>query len=136
MYGQEEGVFRVNPALMVSRESPGGNQAVYVRMQEQVLAPRMQNADETDVRSQLLGVRGHFQHGGRARAKEQIVDDSSVAPAEAVEFVWKREDYMKVRDVEEFLFTRIQPPLAGLRLALWTMPIATGVIRDRLVIAS
>jgi len=46
----------MNPALVVGSKSAGGNQAVYMRMQEQVLPPRMQDADEANPGPQSLYV--------------------------------------------------------------------------------
>jgi hypothetical protein len=37
----------------------------------------------------------------------------------------EREDDVHIRHVEEFPLARVEPALAGLRLALRTMPIAT-----------
>ena len=33
---------------------------------EEILPPRVQNADETDLRTQPLGIGRHFEHGVRA----------------------------------------------------------------------
>ena len=76
---KKESVFRMNPALVVGRESAGGNHAVYVRMQEQVLPPGMQDADEANPGSQAFGIRRYFKHGGSAGAEKQIVQDPGVA---------------------------------------------------------
>jgi hypothetical protein len=45
------------------------------------------------------------------------------------------EDYVKVVGDEKFSFARIEPLLARLGLALRTMAVAAGVIRDGLVTA-
>jgi hypothetical protein len=55
-------------------EAAGGNDAVEVRMQAQVLSPRMQNAEEPDSGSEMPGVGCNFKHGVSGGAEEQIVE--------------------------------------------------------------
>jgi hypothetical protein len=45
-----------------------------VRMQAQVLSPRMQDAEESDPGSEMLRVGRDFKHGLGAGAEEQIVE--------------------------------------------------------------
>ena len=54
--GEEEGIFRMNPAGVAWMEAAGGNDAVEMRMQSQVLSPGVQNAEEADLGSEVLGV--------------------------------------------------------------------------------
>jgi hypothetical protein len=71
--GEEEGILRMDPARVVWIETAGGNDAVEVRMQAQVLSPRMQNAEESDPGSEMPGVGCDFKHGLGAGAEEKIV---------------------------------------------------------------
>src|SRR5687767_11695858 len=50
--------------------------------------------------------------------------------------MWNGEYDMEVGHAEHFFFTRGEPALACLRLALWAMPITARVIRDGLMAAS
>ena len=63
VHGQEEVVFRVNPALMVRGESAGWNQAMDMRMELQVLSPGVQDADEPNLRAESLRLSRDFEHG-------------------------------------------------------------------------
>ena len=63
VHRQEEGVFRMNPVFMVRGESACWNQAVDMRMQEQVLSPGMQDADEPDLRTKSFGLGRDLKHG-------------------------------------------------------------------------
>jgi hypothetical protein len=72
-YRQEEGVLRVNPPFVVGGESAGRDNAVHMGMQEQVLTPGVQNADETNLCPQSFRIGRHFQHRIRAGAKKQVV---------------------------------------------------------------
>ena len=68
--GEEEGIFRMNPARVAWIETAGGNDAVEMRMQSQVLSPGVQNAEEADLGSKVLGVGRNFEHGLSAGAEE------------------------------------------------------------------
>jgi hypothetical protein len=51
--GEEEGILGMNPTGIAWVETAGGNDAVEMRMQSQVLSPGVKNAEEAD-----LGARG------------------------------------------------------------------------------
>src|SRR5437763_7233965 len=53
---QEERVLRMNPPRSVRRDSATRNNAVNVGMKQQVLPPRMKDAEEANLGSQMLGV--------------------------------------------------------------------------------
>jgi hypothetical protein len=74
LHGQKEGILGMNPARVAWIETAGGNDAVEVRMQAQVLSPGVQNAEEADPGSEVLGVGCDFKHGLGAGAEEQIVE--------------------------------------------------------------
>jgi hypothetical protein len=71
--GQEERIAGAEPATMVRGESAGGNDAVDVGMQEQVLSPGMQDADHTDFTSQMFRVGCDFQQGLSAGGEQQVM---------------------------------------------------------------
>src|SRR5271167_4478175 len=56
LHGQEERIARAEPATVVKRESAGGNDTVNVGMQEQVLPPGVECADDADLSSQELAL--------------------------------------------------------------------------------
>ena len=72
--GEEEGIFRMNPARVAWIETAGGNEAVEMRMQPEVLSPGVQNTEEADLGSEVLGVCCDFKHGLGAGAEEQIIE--------------------------------------------------------------
>ena len=82
--GEEERILGMNPAGVAWIETAGGNDAVEMRMQSQVLSPGMQNAQETDLGSEVLGVGRNFEHGLSAGAKEQIVEQAWIALTERI----------------------------------------------------
>ena len=72
--GEEEGILGKNPTGVAWVETAGGNDAVEMRMQSEVLSPGMQNAKKADLGSEVLAVCRNFKHGLRAGAEEQIVE--------------------------------------------------------------
>src|ERR1035437_1877888 len=74
-HGQEERVARVDPVLMIERQTTGGDHAMNVRMMQEVLAPGVEHAEETDLRAEMPGVGRNLQQSGGGSAKQQVVDD-------------------------------------------------------------
>ena len=108
-----------------------------MRVQEEVLSPGMQNSGDTDLRSQVLGIGRHLDQGLCAGLEQQIVEQPLVVHGQHVEFVRDAEHNVKVAGGEKFSFSRRQPALARLCLALGTVPVSARVIGDgRLVSAS
>ena len=133
---EEEGILGMNPAGVAWVETAGGNDAVEMRMQSQVLSPGVQNAEEADLGSEVLGVGRNFEHGLRAGAEEQIVEQAWMALTERVQLVGQGKDDVEVGHAEQILFAPCQPALACLGLALRTVAVATGVIGNGLVVAT
>ena len=104
-----------------------------MRMEEQVLAPGMQDADESNPRTEPLRVGGDFAHRGGTAAEEQVVQEAGIALAERVQLMRQRENHVEVADRQQFQLTGREPALPGLRLALHAMTVAAGVIRDDLM---
>jgi hypothetical protein len=85
--GEKERILRMNPARVAWIETSGGNDAVEMRMQSQVLSPGVQNAEKADLGSEVLGVGGNFEHGLSASAEEQIVEQPWIALTERIQLV-------------------------------------------------
>ena len=100
-------------------------------MPDQRLSPRVEDAQEADLRAQVLGIPRDLEQRGRTRLKEQCVDECRVSATQRQQRVWQGEDDVDVRDVEQLTLARRQPPLARLRLALRTVPIPTRIVRKR-----
>jgi hypothetical protein len=58
---RKERIAWAYPAAVIRRQSARRNGAVYVRVQQQVLSPGMQNADNTDFRTQVFWIGSHRQ---------------------------------------------------------------------------
>jgi hypothetical protein len=59
--GQEESMRRINPSGTIEGKTASGNDVVYVGMNLEVLSPRVEHAEEPDVRSQVPGIASQFE---------------------------------------------------------------------------
>ena len=108
-----------------------------MRVQEQVLSPGVQDADEADLRTEPLRVGGDFEHSGGAGAEKQVVQKPGIALAERVQLVRQSKDDVEVAARASSSCSRgREPALPRLCLTLRAMTVAAGVIRDGLMTAS
>src|SRR5271167_1296375 len=56
-----------------------------------------------------------------------------VLPDQRDQRVWHAEDQVEVANRQQFLSPGAQPLLPGVGLALWTVPVSAGVVRDGLM---
>src|SRR5260221_14455883 len=115
---------------MIGRQAAGRHDAVHVGVADKGLAPRMEDAQTTDLGSQMARVGGDLAQRGRARLKEPGVHTTRIAVAQRQERMRQREDDVHVRDVEQLALPRRKPALTCLRLTLRTVAIPTRVIGD------
>src|SRR5262249_40870007 len=126
LHGQEEaGVLRANPALMIAGQPPGRHDAMHMRMADQGLAPRVEDAQHADVRTTMPRVGGHLAERRGARLEEERVQTGTIPIGQRQERMRKREHDVYIRHVEELALVRLQPALPGLRLALRAVAVAT-----------
>ena len=111
-----------DPTLVVRSETATGNDAVKVRMEVQVLAPAMEDAEETEFYSQTFG--GGGEEGLSGGVKEDSVDGFFVVEGEGGDLFGEGEDYVEVFGRQQFGATIFQPKLARRSLAL-------GAVRPR-----
>ena len=71
--GQEEAVRGIDPSGTIEGRAAGGNDVVDVGMMFKVLSPRMEHAEESDVRFEMLRIACQFKHRCGAGAEKQIV---------------------------------------------------------------
>ena len=92
---------------------------VDVGMREQVLAPGVKNTEDTDLRVQVLAIRGDFQRVGGAGGEERMVKPTGVVLRQQIELMRDGKDDMKVVGGQEFAFPGREPaftrPGQGLR---------------------
>jgi hypothetical protein len=96
----------------------------------------MQNAEESDPGSEMPGVGCDFKHGLSGGAEEQIVEQPRMSLTEWVQRMRQSKDDMEIGQGKQILLTSCEPALTCLCLTLRAVPVAAGVIRDGLEIAS
>ena len=125
---KEEAAGRTDPSGVVRREPASSQDTVSMRMKLQSLIPRMQDAEEADLRSQMIWVAGHLQQRLRTGVKQQVEDHLLVLQRHWRQFARQGEYRVDVASGQKFPFPRREPAQAGVALAPRTMPIATRVI--------
>src|SRR4030095_14826786 len=101
----------------------------------QGLSPRVQDAQEADVRSQILGVGGNFKQRLRARLEEKPEKDPLVLPDQRDQCVGHAQHQMVIISRQQFSLASRQPFVTGAGLALRAVTVATGVVGDGLISA-
>ena len=127
---------RRDPGGVIRGEPAAGYNRVDVGMWLQGLSPSMQNAEEADLGTEMLGIASHFEQGGGAGFKQQSKENPLVLPDQRDQCVRDTEDKVIVADRQQFLLAGAQPLLPGIGLALWAVTIPTGVVRDGLIAAT
>jgi hypothetical protein len=104
-------------------------------MEQDVLSPGVQHGSETDFRSQMPGSGGNLLQGPGGGSEQDIKEDGLVTESQRIQFVRQGEDDMEVGNRQERGQSFFEPIVAGDALALGTMAIAAGMVRDALVTA-
>ena len=118
---------------MIGREPARRHDAVHVRMADQGLAPRVEDAQHADLRAEMSRVGRDLAERRRARLEEPGVQARAIPIGQRQQRMREREDDVHVRHVEQLALARVEPALPRLRLALRAVPIPTRVIGDGLM---
>jgi len=107
----------------------GGHDTMNVRVKIELLAPTVQYAEKTNLRTEVLVARD-FEKGFRAGAKQEVVEDLFILQHERSQATGQGEDHMEIARGEQFSLTRRDPPFACGRLTLWAVPISAAIEGD------
>jgi len=77
----------MNPACVIRGQTAGRDDAVHVRMVQEILTPGVQNAEEADLSSQMAWVRGDLLQGFGTGAEQQVVKNLLVLQQQLGELV-------------------------------------------------
>ncbi len=86
----------MNPAGVIGGQAARRNHAVNMGMVQQVLSPGVEDAEEANLRAQVLGVGRDFEERRSAGMEEQTVKDALVLIGERSQWVRQGEDHMNV----------------------------------------
>ena len=95
-------------------------------MKIELLAPTMQYAEKTDLRTEVFRVTSDFEKGFRTGAEQEIVNDLLVLQHQRSQATGQGEDHVQVARGEQFSLTRSDPAFPSSRLALRAVPISTA----------
>jgi hypothetical protein len=96
----------------------------------ELLIPRMQHAEETDLCAEQSRIARHFEESFSTGAEQEIVEDPLVLQDQWCQATGECEDNMKVTRGQELLLTGSDPAFPSPGLTLWAMPIPAGVVVD------
>src|SRR6202165_181466 len=69
LYRQEEWIARMNPVLVIKRQTTRRDHAMNVRMMLKILSPGVEHAQEADFRSEMFGISSDLQQSRGAAAE-------------------------------------------------------------------
>jgi hypothetical protein len=127
---QEEGIAGMDPAGVIWGQTSGGDQAMDMRMSQQILAPGMQHGEESDLSPQVFGIGGNLQKGLRTGAEQEVIEDLLVLQRQLTELMRQGEDNMDIGDRQEFVLASGDPLIPSSALALGAVPIAATIKGD------
>ena len=101
-----------------------------MRVVFEFLIPCVQHADEADLGSEVPRIGGDFDQRFCTGSKQQIVHNLLVLQSQRREFVWQRENDMRVACGQEFALSCRKPALACCCLTLRTVPVTARIEGD------
>src|SRR5260370_25150107 len=105
-YRKEEDILGTNPLSAVRREPSAWNDTVDMGMeQQQILSPRVENAEEANVGAQVFGISSDFQKCLRHRLEQQVIELDLILEDDCLQFVWHREHYMFVSSRQKLVLS-------------------------------
>src|SRR5678816_2120611 len=93
---EEEAARGADPAGLIDRQSAGRDHAMYVRMNEQLLVPGVQDAEETNLGTQMTWITSYGQQGFGAGTEQQTIDLAFVLQGHRRQFPRQRKDHMGI----------------------------------------
>jgi hypothetical protein len=126
--GQEESRAARYPVAPIRSRSAAGDDAVQVGVIQEGLVPGVQDGQEADLSSKVLGIRGDGTEGFGGRPEKQSVKEALVLQGQRSDLFGKGEDHVIVRRGKQFGLARLEPPGFGERLTLGALAVAAGVV--------
>jgi len=99
-------------------------------MKIELLAPTMQYAEKTNLRTEVFWVASDFEKGFRAGAKQEIMEDLFILQHQGSQATWQSEDHVQVARGEQFSLTRRDPAFPCGSLTLRAVPISAAIEGD------
>src|SRR6187402_2816705 len=106
-----------------------------MRMRLEILSPRVEHAEETDLRTEVFRIGSNLQQRPGTGPEEKIVNNLLVLQSQPREFMRNREDHVNVLHRQQLCATFGEPLFTSVGLALRTMPGTARIERDGLMTA-
>jgi hypothetical protein len=87
-HGQEEAGSAGNPALAIRGNAAAWYDAMHMRMVQQILPPRVQDREETDLRTEMFWIGGDRAQRFGAGAEQHVVEHAFVLVRECRNGFW------------------------------------------------
>ena len=100
---------------------------MHVRVRKQSLSPGVKHGQKADPRSQMSTIGSDLEQGLGDGAKQESIEEALVLQTQGSESLGNGEHHVAVRYGQQLLGLLVQPAIAGGRLALGTVPVATRV---------
>ena len=127
--GEEEiDLGNAHPAAAIEREAAAGHDTVDVGMEHEGLTPGVQNGEDAHARAEPRCA--EVEQSLACASKQDRVDDLGSMQSQDIEDRRDGEDDVKVRDVEHFIASRVEPSFPRLTTAPRTVTIAARVPED------
>jgi hypothetical protein len=114
----------------MERKAAGGNDAMNMRMSFELLAPRVQHAEETNFRTEVSRITRNFLKRFGTGAKQKIVKNLLVLQNQWCQTVGQCEDDVQVAGREKFSSTRSNPAFSSSDLTLRAVAISARIKSD------
>ena len=130
--GQEEGLARFlgtaagDPALAMGRQSSRRDDPMQMRVMGKLLAPGVEDGEESDLGAQMFGISGNRAERGRHGVEQQVVDDGLVLQGQPGNGLRQGEHDVEIGQREQLLLAGPDPAGLGQGLALGAMAVAAG----------
>lgn len=104
-------------------------------MEQQVLAPRVEDRDASGFGAQMLRIGGDGVQGLGAGPKQDVIDRTLVLEGNRSDLLRNRKHHVEIRNRQQFGLPVFQPLRAGQALAFWAVSITVAVVRDAFMAA-
>jgi len=117
-----------DPSLGVERQAASGDDAMDVGVEAQVARPGVKDGGDAEVGAESARGAAELEEGGGGGGEEGVEHQAGIDEGEAAEGPREGEDDVEGVGGEHACHALLDPPGLGERLALWTVPVATGVV--------
>ena len=134
--GKQEGSARRTPIVAVVGNAAPGDQAVDVRVVEQLLGPGVQDGEHADRRSDMASVAGEFDDAVRSGLHQEGVAVTLVGAQRVAEFLRHGHGDVEIARRQHLALASVEPSLGLSAMTFGATPVLAGMIREDLGVAS